>query len=82
MLKSRKMRSSVLVVCRIAPFASVSEIAAVTPEHVNSAAAVLLGSEDVIIAIVGDYAKVKDQLSAFKDITFLDPDGRTITQPP
>ena len=54
------------------------KIAAVTPEQVKSAAAVLLGSENAVIAIVGDYAKVKDQLSAFKDITFLDADGKTI----
>ena len=31
-----------------------------------------------MIAIVGDYAKVKDQLAGFKDITFLDTDGKTI----
>ena len=31
-----------------------------------------------MIAIVGDYAKVKDQLAGYKDITFLDTDGKTI----
>ena len=41
----------------------------------------LLGSENSVIAIVGDYSKVKDQLTAFKDITFLDIDGKRI-QPP
>jgi zinc protease len=58
-----------------------NRIAAVTPEQVKSAAATLLGSEHSAIAIVGDYAKVKDQLGAFKDITFLDTDGKKISPP-
>lgn len=58
-----------------------AKIAAVTPEQVRSAAATLLGSENSVIAIVGDYAKVKDQLSAFKDITFVDADGKPTTPP-
>jgi predicted Zn-dependent peptidase len=58
-----------------------AKIAAVTPEHVKSAAMLLLGSENSVIAIVGDYAKVKDQLSAFKDIAFVDADGKS-TAPP
>jgi zinc protease len=58
-----------------------AKIAAVTPEQVKSAAATLLGSQDSVIAIVGDYAKVKDQLGAFKSITFLDTDGKPIPPP-
>jgi predicted Zn-dependent peptidase len=58
-----------------------AKIAAVTPEQVKSATATLLGSQDSVIAIVGDYAKVKDQLGAFKDITFLDLDGKPIPPP-
>ena len=58
-----------------------SRIAAVTPEQVKSAAATLLGSEHSAIAIVGDWAKVKDQLAPFKDITFLDTDGKKIPAP-
>jgi zinc protease len=58
-----------------------AKIAAVTPEQVKSAAATLFGSENSLIAIVGDYAKVKDQLAGFKDITFLDADGKTISPP-
>ncbi len=58
-----------------------AKIAAVTPEQVKSAAATLLGSDNSVIAIVGDYAKVKDQLTAFKNITFVDADGKA-TQPP
>jgi predicted Zn-dependent peptidase len=58
-----------------------AKIAAVTPEQVKSAAATLFGSENSLIAIVGDYAKVKDQLAGYKDITFLDTDGKTIPPP-
>jgi predicted Zn-dependent peptidase len=57
------------------------KIAAVTPVQVKQAAATLLGSENTVIAIVGDWAKVKDQLGAFKDITFVDTDGKTISPP-
>jgi predicted Zn-dependent peptidase len=58
-----------------------AKIAAVTPEQVKSGAAALLGSENSVIAIVGDWAKVKDQLTAYKDITFLDTDGKTSAPP-
>jgi zinc protease len=58
-----------------------SKIAAVTPEQTRGAATTLLGSSDSVIVIVGDYAKVKDQLGAFKDLTFLDADGKTIAPP-
>jgi len=58
-----------------------SRIAAVTPAQVKSAAATLLGSENSAIAIVGDYAKVKDQLGAFKEVAFLDTDGKKISPP-
>jgi len=57
------------------------KIAAVTAEQVKSAAGTLLASQDSVIAIVGDYAKVKDQLGAFKTITFLDIDGKPIPPP-
>ena len=43
-----------------------AKIAAVTPEQVKSAAATLLGSENSVIVIVGDCAKVKDQLAALQ----------------
>lgn len=58
-----------------------AKIAAVTPAQVKSAAAALLGSDDSVIAIVGDYAKVKDQLSGFADITFLDAQGNPTQMP-
>jgi len=58
-----------------------AKIAAVTPEQVKSASATLFGSENSVIAIVGDYAKVKDQLASYKNITFVDADGKTIPPP-
>ncbi len=58
-----------------------AKIAAVTPEEVKRAAATLLGSDNSIVVVVGDYAKVKDQLGAFTDITVLDTDGRKIPPP-
>lgn len=58
-----------------------AKIAAVTPEQVKRAVATLLGSDNSIIVVVGDYPKVKDQLGAFKDVTVLDTDGRKIPPP-
>ena len=58
-----------------------ARIAAVTPAQVKNASATLLGSENSVIAIVGDWAKVKDQLAGYKNITFLDADGKTIPPP-
>ena len=58
-----------------------SKISAVTPAQVREGAAALLGSDNSVIVIVGDYTKVKDQLGAFKDITFLDVNGKPIDPP-
>jgi predicted Zn-dependent peptidase len=58
-----------------------AKIAAVTPSQVKGAASALLGSDQSVIAIVGDYAKVKDQLASYKDIVFLDTDGKVIPPP-
>lgn len=58
-----------------------ANISAVTPEQVKSGSTTLLGSQDSVIAIVGDWAKVKDQLTGYTNITFLDVDGKPI-QPP
>ena len=58
-----------------------ARIAAVSQDQVKNAAATLLGSQASIIAIVGDWAKVKDQLAEFKDVTFLDTDGKVIPAP-
>jgi len=58
-----------------------AKIDAVTPAQVKSGAATLLGSDNSVIAIVGDYAKVKDQLAGYANITFLDLNGKTIPPP-
>jgi zinc protease len=58
-----------------------STIAELTPVRVKAGANALLGSADAVIVIVGDYAKVKDQLGAFKDITFLDINGNKTAAP-
>lgn len=58
-----------------------AKIAAVTPEQVKGGAATLLGSDNSVITVVGDWAKVKDQFAGYKDITFLDIDGKTIAPP-
>ena len=58
-----------------------AKVAAVTPDQVKSAATTLLGSENSVVVVVGDYAKVKDQLASYKSITFLDTDGKTIPPP-
>ena len=58
-----------------------AKVAGVTPEQVKAGAVTLLGSENSVITIVGDWAKVKDQLAAYKDITFLDTDGKKIAAP-
>ena len=63
------------------PETFVGKISALNPEQVKSGANVLLGSENSVIVVVGDYAKVKDQLSAFKDITFLDIEGKKTSAP-
>jgi zinc protease len=58
-----------------------AKVSAVTPADVKTASATLLGSANSVVVIVGDYAKVKDQLGAFKDITFLDTAGKPIAAP-
>jgi predicted Zn-dependent peptidase len=57
------------------------KVAAVTPAQVKQGATTLLGSEQSLIVIAGDWAKVKDQLGAFKDITLVDVDGKPIAPP-
>ena len=58
-----------------------AKFAAVTPDQVKRASTMLLGSENSVVVVVGDYAKVKDQLASYKSITFLDTDGKTIPPP-
>jgi len=57
------------------------KIAAVTADQVKKASETLFGSENSVIAIVGDWSKVKDQLAAFKEITIVDVDGKPTPAP-
>ena len=50
-------------------------------EAVKTGAEMLLGSQDSVVVVVGDYTKVKDQLSGFSNITFLDLTGKSIPEP-
>lgn len=50
-------------------------------EAVQTGAQMLLGSENSVVVIVGDYPQVKDQLTGFADITFLDITGKRIPEP-
>ncbi len=56
-------------------------VSALSTEAVKTAAQMLLGSQDSVIVIVGDYTKVKDQLGGFKDISFVDISGKPIAEP-
>jgi len=58
-----------------------AKITAVSADQLKTASGTLLGSQNSLVAIVGDWAKVKDQLASFKDITFLDTDGKVIPAP-
>jgi hypothetical protein len=50
-------------------------------EAVKTGAEMLLGSQDSVVVIVGDYTKVKDQLAGFGNITFVDLTGKPIAEP-
>jgi zinc protease len=58
-----------------------AKVAGVTPEQVKEAAAKLLGSDNAVIVIVGDYGAVKDQLAPFGAITFFDAEGKKTNAP-
>lgn len=57
------------------------QISQPSAEAIKTGAEMLLGSEDSVVVIVGDYAKVKDQLGAFTNITFVDLAGKPIPEP-
>ena len=57
------------------------QISQPSPEAIKTGAEMLLGSDDSVVVIVGDYTKVKDQLGAFTNITFLDLGGKPIPEP-
>ena len=57
------------------------QISQPSAEAIKTGAEMLLGSEDSVVVIVGDDAKVKDQLGAFTNITFVDLSGKPIPEP-
>lgn len=50
-------------------------------EAIKTGAQMLLGLEDSVVTIVGDYTKVKDQLTGFTNIKFFDLTGKPIPEP-
>ncbi|HJU42436.1 MAG TPA: pitrilysin family protein [Vicinamibacterales bacterium] len=57
------------------------QISQPSAEAIRTGAQMLLGSENSVIVIVGDYTKVKDQLGAFTNIKFFDLSGKPIPEP-
>jgi zinc protease len=58
-----------------------TKVSAVSPADVKSSAQVLLAPDDSVIAIVGDWGKVKDQLKGYSHIVFVDAEGRMVPAP-
>lgn len=56
-------------------------VSSLSTEAVKTGAQMLLGSQDSVIVVVGDWTKVKDQMSGFENISFVDINGNPI-QPP
>src|SRR4029453_5600555 len=57
------------------------QISQPSAEAIKTGAEMLLGSQNSVVVIVGDYTKVKDQLGAFTNITFVDLSGKPIPEP-
>ncbi len=57
------------------------QISQPSAEMVTTGAQMLLGSDDSLVVVVGDYPQVKDQLTGFSNITFLDLQGNRIPEP-
>ena len=57
------------------------QISQSSAEAIKTGAQMLLGSEDSVVVVVGDYTKVKDQLGAFTNIKFVDLSGKPIPEP-
>jgi predicted Zn-dependent peptidase len=57
------------------------QISQPSAEAIKTGAQMLLGSEDSVVVIVGDYTKVKDQLAGFANIKFVDLNGKAIAEP-
>ena len=58
-----------------------ARMTALAPEAVVTGARMLLGSADSLVVVVGDYTKVKDQLTGFADVQVVDVSGQPIAVP-
>lgn len=58
-----------------------SKMTALTAETVVTGGRMVVGSPDSLVGAVGDYTKVKDQLTGFGDITLVDVSGKPIAAP-
>ena len=58
-----------------------SRMTALPPEAVVTGARMLLGSADSLVVVVGDYTKVKDQLTGFGNVEIVDVSGKPIAAP-
>lgn len=56
-------------------------VSSLSAEAVKTGAQMLLGSEDSVIVIVGDYAQVKDQLAGVGEVTLVDINGKPLSPP-
>jgi zinc protease len=57
------------------------QISQPSAEAIRTGSQMLLGSEDSVVVVVGDYTKVKDQLTGFSNIKFFDLNGKPIPEP-
>jgi zinc protease len=57
------------------------QISQPSAEAIKTGAQMLLGSENSVVTIVGDWTKVKDQLTGFANVQFFDLNGKPIPEP-
>jgi hypothetical protein len=58
-----------------------ARVTALTGEAVSTGAGILLGTTDSLVVVVGDYTKVKDQLTGFGTVQIVDVTGAPIPPP-
>lgn len=58
-----------------------AKVTALSGEAVSTGAGILLGTTDSLVVVVGDYTKVKDQLTGFGSVQIVDVTGKPIPAP-
>ena len=58
--------------------AAAAPVTGLSAEAVKTGAQMLLGSENSVIVVVGDYEKVKDQLTGLGEVTVVDINGKPV----